>query len=409
MDNNDGNKAGILVLSSTFPRWHNDSEPGFVYELSRRLANKFNITVLAPRSPGAKDEEVMAGMRVLRFGYFFRPQENLATHSGGIMGRLKANPLNYLLVPFFLLGQLLALIKILRQEQLDIIHAHWIIPQGLAAHMALALTRKQIPVVCTSHGGDMYALQGRIFSWLKKKIVQKCQVLTVVSHALQKEALKLGAHLDKVKVIPMGVDLKNTFVPDLDVKRTDHELVFVGRLVEKKGVEVLIKAMAEILATRPETRLTIAGSGPLENDLKALTASLNLSDKVKFLGMIPQNQLPQLYQKAALAVFPFVRAKSGDQEGLGLVIVEAMGCKCPVIASDIPAVHDTVIHNQTGILVQPGSPQDLAQAVITALDDTTMCRRIAAAARQRVEHEFDWEITVEKFGRIFVDVRLAKH
>ena len=100
MDNNAGSKIKVLVLTSTFPRWHNDTEPGFVFELSRRLADRFNITLLAPRSPGAKDEEVMAGMRVKRFGYFFRPLENLATHSGGIMGRLRANYLNQLLVPF---------------------------------------------------------------------------------------------------------------------------------------------------------------------------------------------------------------------------------------------------------------------------------------------------------------------
>ena len=170
MENNVGNKAGILVLTSTFPRWHNDSEPGFVFELSRRLTDKFSITVLAPRSPGAKDEEVMDGMRVMRFGYFFRSLENLATHSGGIMGRLKANPFNYLLVPFFLLGQILALTRLLRRESFDLIHAYWIIPQGLAAHMALALARKQIPVVCTSHGGDMYALQGRIFPGSRKRL-----------------------------------------------------------------------------------------------------------------------------------------------------------------------------------------------------------------------------------------------
>ena len=315
MDNNVGSKTKVLVLTSTFPRWHNDSEPGFVFELSRRLTDKFSITVLAPRSPGAKDEEVMAGMRVMRFGYFFRSLENLATHSGGIMGRLKANPFNYLPVPFFLLGQILALTRLLRRESFDLIHAYWIIPQGLAAHMALALARKQIPVVCTSHGGDMYALQGRIFSWLKKKIVQKCRILTVVSHALQKEALTLGAHPDKVKVIPMGVDLKNTFVPDPDVERDAHELLFVGRLMEKKGVEVLIKAMPEILASRPETRLTIAGSGPLENALKALSARLSLSDKVSFLGMTPPRiNFPGFTKKPPWRYFPLSGQKAATRK-----------------------------------------------------------------------------------------------
>ncbi|WP_052507601.1 glycosyltransferase family 4 protein [Desulfonatronovibrio magnus] len=223
----------------------------------------------------------------------------------------------------------------------------------------------------------------------------------VVSRALQQEALKLGARPDKVKVIPMGVDLKNTFVPDPDVRPSDHELLFVGRLVEKKGVEVLIKAMPEILASRPETRLTIAGSGPLQNDLKALTARLNLSDKVRFLGMISQNQLPRLYQKAALAVFPFIRAKSGDQEGLGLVIVEAMGCKCPVIASDIPAVHDTVIHNQTGILVRLGDPEVLARAVAGILDHPDQRSNMAKTAMLKVLEKFDRDITAGKYLELF--------
>ncbi|MFO8240670.1 MAG: glycosyltransferase family 4 protein, partial [Dissulfuribacterales bacterium] len=168
----------VLVLTSTFPRWQNDTEPGFVFELSRRLTGEFNITVLAPRSPGAKDEEIMAGMRVKRFGYFFRPLENLATHSGGIMGRLRANSLNYLLVPFFLLGQLWALIKLLRSEKFHIIHAHWIIPQGLTATIALMFTKQKIPLACTSHGSDLFALKNIFFQKLQKWVMKKSKSLT---------------------------------------------------------------------------------------------------------------------------------------------------------------------------------------------------------------------------------------
>ncbi len=108
----------------------------------------------------------------------------------------------------------------------------------------------------------MYALQGGIFRWLKQKIINRCDRLTVVSRALKNEALKLGANPDKVTVIPMGVDLKNTFVPDPNIKRNENELLFVGRLVEKKGVEVLIKVLPLVLKNRPGTTLTIAGSGP---------------------------------------------------------------------------------------------------------------------------------------------------
>jgi len=144
----------------------------------------------------------------MRFGYFFRSLENLATHSGGIMGRLRANPLNYLLVPFFLLGQLLALIKILRQEQFDTIHAHWIIPQGLAAHMASGLDPQKNPCclyfqrrryVCPA-GPDIFPAQEKDYSKMPDSDRgQPCPA---------KRDLKFGAHPDKVKVIPMGVELK---------------------------------------------------------------------------------------------------------------------------------------------------------------------------------------------------------
>ncbi|MCB1809189.1 MAG: glycosyltransferase, partial [Candidatus Competibacteraceae bacterium] len=152
-------KPRLLVLTSTFPRWLDDSEPPFVFELSRRLTGSFDVTVLAPRAPGSQRKESMAGLHVIRFPYFIPRWENLAAHGGGILNRLKANKLNYLLIPFFIAGQIWALTQLLRRESFDIIHAHWIIPQGLVAILGHYLASQNIPIVCTSHGGDLYALR----------------------------------------------------------------------------------------------------------------------------------------------------------------------------------------------------------------------------------------------------------
>jgi hypothetical protein len=145
----------VLVLTSTFPRWENDTEPAFVFELSRRLAASFDVTVLSPRTPGSKRQENMAGLRVIRFPYFLQRWEKLAMHGGGILNKLKSNPLYYLMIPFFLLGQLRAVVGLLRSERFDIIHAHWLIPQGFVAALSLLITRQKIPLLCTSHGGDL--------------------------------------------------------------------------------------------------------------------------------------------------------------------------------------------------------------------------------------------------------------
>jgi len=395
------NKPAILVLTSTFPRWENDSEPAFIFDLSRRLCTSFDVTVLAPRSLGSKDRETMDGLHVIRFPYFFRRWENLATHSGGILNRLLSNPFNYLLVPLFLAGQLLALIRLLRQERFALIHAHWLIPQGLIAVMGLSLACQRVPLVCTSHGGDLFALRGTIFQRMKRWVMDRSQALTVVSRAMQLAVVGMGVTPDKVQVISMGVDLKDRFTTEHTAKRGNNQLLFVGRLVEKKGLQILLEAIPKVLTKHPDMRLTVAGTGPLEMELRELAQLLDISDKVDFLGMVTQSKLPALYRHATLAVFPFLVAKSGDQEGFGLVQVEAMGCGCPVIAGDLPAIHDSITHEESGLLVTPSNPGILADTVIRALNDPDLCFRLAREARKKVMEQFDWEIVAEKYTVLY--------
>ncbi|HOS45981.1 MAG TPA: glycosyltransferase [Paludibacter sp.] len=401
MKNESHHKPSVLVLTSTFPRWEHDKEPAFVYELCRRLTADYDVTVLAPRSPGSKDYEEMSGLRVFRFPYFMRRWENLATHSGGILNRLRANPLNYLLVPIFLLGQLLALIRLLRHERFDLIHAHWLIPQGLISVLGIILSRRKIPLVCTSHGGDLFALQNGFFQRLKRWVMDSSAVLTVVSTAMKKMVVEMGVDREKVGVIPMGVDLRNKFIPDDNVKRNDTEILFVGRLVEKKGVRHLLEALPSVLDRYPNAWLTIAGAGPLEEDLRILAQRLDLREKIDFLGMVSQDQLPILYRRAVLAVFPFVVAESGDQEGFGLVQVEAMGCECPVIAGDLPAIHDSITNEESGLLVPSGNSELLADMIIRALNDSELCCRLAREGRKRVVEKFDWGVIAEKYVDLF--------
>ncbi len=262
MKNKTPRRPKVLVLTSTFPRWENDSEPAFVFELSRRLNDAFDVTILAPRSPGSKDKETIAGLRVIRFAYFIRRWENLATHSGGILNRLRANPFNYLLVPFFLLGQIWALVRLLGREKFDLIHAHWLISQGMVAIIGLIVARHKIPLICTSHGGDLFALRVKIFQCLKRWIINRSQMLTVVSRAMRDTIIEMGINASKIEVISMGVDLRNIFVPGNESRRSNNEILFVGRLVEVKGVDVLLKAMPKVLQTHPDIHLTIAGDGP---------------------------------------------------------------------------------------------------------------------------------------------------
>jgi len=344
----------------------------------------------------------MEGLDVRRFRYFFKRWENLATHGGGILSRLRANPFNVLLVPPFLLGQLWGLVRLLRQDPMDLIHAHWLIPQGLVALVGCRLAGLSIPVITTSHGGDLYALKGTLMQRLKTWVMANSRHLTVVSAAMRSQVIGMGLPPDQVSVIPMGVDLRCRFTPARDTRREPGSLLFVGRLVEKKGPQVLITALPRVIERRPETTLTVAGAGPLEPELKRLATDLGVIDHCRFLGMIGQEQLPFLLRRAGLLVAPFLIAKGGDQEGLGLVSVEAAGCECPVIAGDVPAVRDVIADGETGILVAPGNPEALATSIAALLADPDRCARLGRAARTFCLERFDWQTVAERYGELLL-------
>ena len=139
--------------------------------------------------------------------------------------------------------------------------------------------------------------------------------MTVVSSAMRDEATRIGLHPPRLEVLPMGVDLRERFVADAQVARARDELLFVGRLVPKKGLPHLLERCLQCLRVRPEVALTIAGFGPEEAALRAQAQQLGIEDHVSFLGAMPQDELPALYRRASLFVAPFMRDAPVTRKG----------------------------------------------------------------------------------------------
>lgn len=388
----------LLVLASTYPRWHGDPEPGFVHELSRRLTDRFRVIVLGPHAPGAKPRETMDGVEVVRYRYAPQRWETLV-NDGGIVTNLKLNRWKLLLVPGFVLVQFWQTWRLCRSEKVDVIHAHWLIPQGLIAAVLQSLPGRKVPYVVTSHGADLYALKGRLLDGIKRFVACRAAAVTVVSTAMRERLICLGVEEGKVAVQPMGVDLSQRFTPDAEVQRSTNEILFVGRLVEKKGLRYLLDAMPLVLAQVPEACLAIAGFGPDEGALRQKVRDLNLEKKVRFLGAIPQVQLPALYRRAALFVAPFVQASSGDQEGLGLVLVEAAGCGCPLLVGNVPAVRD-VVGDHDEAIVNPLKTEQLAAKIVGVLVDPDTARCQADRVLQVLRSRFDWIQVADRHGNV---------
>mgnify|MGYP005845730259 FL=1 len=391
------NRPRLLVLASTYPRWPNETEPGFVHELARRLTDQFQVRVVGPHAPGALRRETMDGVEVRRYRYAPVRLQTLV-NDGGIITNLKRQPWKWLLVPGFILGLLWTTWRQIQRWRPDVVHAHWLIPQGFVMAMLSVLSSRTPPYVVTSHGADLFALRAWPLPALKRFVARRAAALTVVSKAMTGELERLGVPPEKISVQPMGVDLENRFTPDESVTRSNSELLFVGRLVEKKGVRYLLEALPEVIEAHPDAHLTIAGFGPEESALRRQAESLGIDGRIHFLGAVQQEQLPDLYRRAALFVAPFVATASGDQEGLGLVTVEAIGCGCPVIVSDLPVVDDVVADPSRHF--RSGDISDLADKIIQLLDTSLSNRKsVDENLRNRAIQRFNWSHVAADYAK----------
>ena len=297
-----------------------------------------------------------------------------------------------LLVPFFLASQSLHMLVLVRRYKVSLIHAHWIIPQGLLAVLCrqLRCMSKRIRILCTSHGGDLFSLQGGLLQRLKCYTLRHCDHATVVSTAMHEHLQNMGCSTAGISVQSMGADLTRQFIPDRNAAKT-RDIIYIGRLVEKKGVSTLLDAV-KLLETRyPDLQVTIVGDGPERPALVQQCRQLGIDKQVEFAGPVPNDRVPEFYQSAKIAVVPSIVAADGDQEGLGLVAVEALGCGCATIVSDLPALGDVVTHGDNGLVFSAGDAAELQHRITSILDDGALYKHLAGNSRQSVIDKFDWQ------------------
>jgi glycosyltransferase involved in cell wall biosynthesis len=342
----------------------------------------------------------MDGVRVVRYRYAPSRWQTLV-NDGGMATNLKRQRWKWLLVPGFFISMLWTLWREVRTSRPDVIHVHWIIPQGFIVACLASLVRLP-PFLVTSHGADIYTFRAPLLLAAKRWVVKRAAKLTVVSEPMRRELLAIGADATRISVQSMGVDFEQRFVLGNGAERSSDEILFVGRLVEKKGLRHLLEAMPAILKAHPGASLTVAGFGPELQASRDLAEQLGVTAKVRFLGAVSQAELPSLYRRAAVFVAPFVEARSGDREGLGLVALEAAACGCPVVVSKLPAVVDAF----EGLPVQwvePGNANALALAVSHSLNDAGS-REAAMKVRAGLIDRFEWSAVARAYGRLLLDL-----
>jgi teichuronic acid biosynthesis glycosyltransferase TuaC len=393
----------VLFLTSSYPRSLEDTASVFLRYLAEHLADRgLEIHILAPADTSS-GTTVEGKVTVHRFRYFPSRLQALA-YGSGIMSNLQRSPWLWLQVPFFVLAMAYSLLRMIGRKQIHLVHAHWILPQGLIGVVAKYL--RHVPLITTVHGADAFTLRSGLASALKRFVVVRSDAWTANTPATSC-AVDPAAITPRVHVIPMGVDTDLFAGGDPGGLRQqlpgqDFLLLFVGRLVDKKGCRSLLEGFSLLPpALRNRTTLWIVGDGEQRSQLEQTTKDLGLAQKVRFWGAISNQRLPQFYAAADLLIAPSIEAASGDTEGQGVVILEAFAGRACVLTTRVGGIDAVVQDNVTGTLVSPNQPQDLALAVENLLADPVLRARLVENAFREVKQRYDWKRIAGEFESLY--------
>ena len=385
----------LLLLTTSYPLIPESPSGIFVARLAQHLSSSFMTTVVTPASCTPIAPKTTSRMTVHAFRYAPRSLRVLAQLPGGIPVTLRARRWTYLLLPGFLLSMLLSCLR--HAQNVDIIHANWAICGCIAG---LVGKLRRVPVVTTLRGDDVTRAQRSI---LDRVILSLClhwsSAVVCVSHSMDAWLRKQYPLLaNKMCVIENGVEDTLLSLP-LERKLVSTalplQLVTVGSLIPRKGIDLIIYAMQR-LSDRSTIALTVIGDGPDKLRLEQMVDTLELRQHVRFAGAVPPSAIA--YELAKAHVFVF----ASHSEGRPNAVLEAMAAGLPVVASDIPGVNELVQHGVTGFLYQPDSADALAAHIQCLLEDVDLRARFGQAGRDNIINRgLRWPTTAENYSRLY--------
>lgn len=370
----------------------------FLLALARgQQALGHEVRVLAPHGPGLQEREAVGGVDVVRFRYGPDAEETLA-----YAGTMHEQALKSWRARWRLLRFVGASRRALRREagafRPDVVHVHWWVPGGFAYWPG---NDPGVPVVLTSHGTDLFLLDR--FPAARRvagPILRAASQVTVISTPLVDRVRRLGVPAKRITVLPMPLSA-DRFGHQAGGARDPDRLLFVGRLIERKGAEYAIRAVAELGRQGRAARLTVVGDGPERRRLEALARELGAGDAVEFAGALPHDAVSAHYRRAAALLMPAVTDWKGEQEGFGMVLVEAMATGLPVVATRSGGIPDVVADGRTGLLVPERDAPALAAAARQLLEDPARAAALARAARAELDARFAPEAIARGFDAVY--------
>lgn len=406
----------IVMLTSSYPLFEGDMTAPFIEEIAAGLAARgHSVHVVLPDHPRLRPAGTYRGVHLHPFAIApVRSWGALWGYAGSLAGDVSVTKGAMALAPLALANATRAVRRVAMAVGADMLHAHWVIPNGLP--VAVVAKWRRIPLVVSLHGSDVFVAERLPPARAAARwAFHAAAGVTACSDDLAIRAVRLGADRDATKVVPYGVDAEQ-FRPVNDETRAavrswfglPPETPFVlcaGRLVYKKGFAVAIAAFAQVAERFPAARLVIAGDGPLAGELRAQAAGLGVAERVLLAGRVNRARHPLLVAACDLYLLPSVHDHRGNVDGLPNALLDALAAGCPVIASDVAGVRLAVRDGETGLLVPEKDAAALAGAIAALLDDPARRAALGHAARADVTARLTWARTAEQFEQVYHEAR----
>jgi glycosyltransferase involved in cell wall biosynthesis len=395
----------VLYIVTAYDRRPGDGITPWLVETIHRLgAEGVEVEVLAPSYRGLGSGRV-DGVMVHRFRYAPARLETL-THEQTAPDRVRQRPAYLGLLPGYMAAGSVAAARLGRRGGFDVVHVHWPLPHAVLGWAARGAG--QIPLVCSFYGVELtFARRAQLPLLVPflRRAIRTADAVTAIS--TYTTGLVQAIHPRPVDLVPFGATTPVPAVLPALPPAPPFRLLFVGRLVERKGVHYLLDAVALARREGVDVEADVVGEGPIRGALQTRARELGLDRVVRFHGFVPDAELVRHYLECHAFVLPAVVDEKGDVEGLGVVIIEALAHGRGVIASQAGGIPDIVEHDRTGLLVPPGDTAALAAAIGRLAGDPALVERLGRGGRAHVEDRFSWAAVIGRLKAVYARVAAA--
>jgi glycosyltransferase involved in cell wall biosynthesis len=358
----------------------------YVFNLSKKLlARGHKVTVMTRGSAGKYTKEVINGIDVYKISFF--PFYPLHIWIHGVF----VNSLFKSLEPRF-----------------DLVHLHSPLPPPI---------KTQLPTITTVHTSmkidskyheiiDFFSFAEKtqsmlIYPPIEKKLFSISDSITSVSQSVAKELSNYGIESHKITVIGNAVNEKE-FVPICNVMPSEKYVLYTGVLRARKGLFDMLECAEHVCEVYPDVKLIVCGTGPFSRNLRERVRIKKLEKHVMLLGYVKRNKLVELYQNATVHVVP------SHYEGMPTVLLEAMSCGLPVVATDVGGSSEVISNGVNGFLVPPRSPKEMAEVVLRLLANNDLRAKIGGNARKTIVRSHTWDKVADNMIKCYENVLDAK-